>query len=609
MTSITLKNVKFSNMFSYGAANTLNLNNTGITQLTATNGSGKSSLALVIQELLFNKNVKNIKKGDILNRFSGAKTWNGTLLFSVDDNEYSITVNRAGATTKVILLEDGVDISDHKVLDTYKNIQDILGLNFEIFSQLTYQSSTDLLDFLRATDINRKKFLINLFNLNKYIEIGDKLKFINSAVDREVLGLTGELKSINDFLDNTSIPETQQEVLIEDIDTNKAVRVANIEQELKNINATCMRIDKNNMYIDERNSLKFDAGLDKPEPYANVAAHQTLKFDLMSLHREIAALISKKTKLKITDTCPSCGQDIDNSHLLKLKADIQAEVETKGEQYNNNLPAAEGVDDLIETIRLATIVWEDNNKNMKRFEELSQLIDTTIAVEYPDAKALSDEVKELKSVIAANKKLFDAGIAHNKGVSAHNAKVLALEEQKSDFLIRQQAVESNILDKSTESTQLGILKKAFSPSGIVAFKLENLTKELENAINVYLSVLSDGQFQVEFTLEKEKLNISVINNGIKSPIETMSGGEFSRIQTSVLLAIRSLLSKLGGSSVNLLFLDEITGVLDSEGKEKLIEILQAENELNVFLISHDFTHPLISKISINKDNNISSIAG
>jgi DNA repair exonuclease SbcCD ATPase subunit len=596
-------------MFSYGASNTLDLNNTGITQLTATNGSGKSSLALVIQELLFNKNVKNIKKGDILNRFSGAKTWNGTLLFSVDGSEYSITVNRAGATTKVVLLEDGVDISDHKVLDTYKNIQDILGLNFEIFSQLTYQSSTDLLDFLRATDINRKKFLINLFNLNKYIEIGDKLKFINSAVDREILGLTGELKSINDFLDNTSIPETQQEVLIEDIDTNKAVRVANIEQELTNINVTCMRIDKNNMYIDERNNLKFDAGLDKPEPYADIAAHQTLKFDLMSLHRDIAELVSKKTKLKITDTCPSCGQDIDNSHLLKLKADIQEEIEAKGEQYNNNLPAAEGVDDLIETIRLATIVWEDNNKNMKRFEELSQLIDTTIAVEYPDAKALSDEVKELKAIIAANKKLFDAGIAHNKGVSAHNAKVLALEEQKSDFLIRQHAVESNILNKSTESTQLGILKKAFSPSGIVAFKLENLTKELENAINVYLSVLSDGQFQVEFTLEKEKLNISVINNGIKSPIETMSGGEFSRIQTSVLLAIRSLLSKLGGSSVNLLFLDEITGVLDSEGKEKLIEILQAENELNVFLISHDFTHPLISKISINKDNNISSIAG
>ena len=137
--------------------------------------------------------------------------------------------------------------------------------------------------------------------------------------------------------------------------------------------------------------------------------------------------------------------------------------------------------------------------------------------------------------------------------------------------------------------------------------MENLTKELEIAINKYLSTLSDGQFQVEFKLDKEKLNISVINNGISTPIETVSGGEFSRIQTSILLAIRSLLSKLGGSSVNLLFLDEITGVLDDEGKEKLVEVLQQEDNLNVFLISHDFTHPLIDKISIVKNDNISSI--
>ena len=57
----------------------------------------------------------------------------------------------------------------------------------------------------------------------------------------------------------------------------------------------------------------------------------------------------------------------------------------------------------------------------------------------------------------------------------------------------------------------------------------------------------------------------------------------------------------------ILFLDEITGVLDDEGKDKLIEVLQNENDLNVFLISHDFTHPLIDKISIVKNDNISSI--
>ena len=85
-----------------------------------------------------------------------------------------------------------------------------------------------------------------------------------------------------------------------------------------------------------------------------------------------------------------------------------------------------------------------------------------------------------------------------------------------------------LLSKSNQINSLNILKKAFSTSGIVAFKLENLTKELEIAINKYLSTLSDGQFQVEFKLDKEKLNISVINNGISTPIETVSGGEFSQ---------------------------------------------------------------------------------
>jgi DNA repair exonuclease SbcCD ATPase subunit len=79
------------------------------------------------------------------------------------------------------------------------------------------------------------------------------------------------------------------------------------------------------------------------------------------------------------------------------------------------------------------------------------------------------------------------------------------------------------------------------------------------------------------------------------------------VQTAVLLAVRSTLSKIGGKSINLLFLDEITGVLDDAGKEKLFEVLQEEVGLNVFLISHDYSHPLIPKIEIEKINNISTI--
>ena len=67
------------------------------------------------------------------------------------------------------------------------------------------------------------------------------------------------------------------------------------------------------------------------------------------------------------------------------------------------------------------------------------------------------------------------------------------------------------------------------------------------------------------------------------------------------------MSKIGGNSINLLFLDEISGTLDEPGKEKLIETLRQEQHLNVFLISHDFTHPLIEKVELKKENKITRI--
>ena len=607
MSQITLKELKFSNMFSYGKDNVIDLNKAKISQLTAPNGSGKSSIAMIIQETLFNKNIKGIKKADILNRWSKDKNWNSELTFVADDKDYVVSVTRTGAQTKVKLLENGKDISDHKVLDTYKMISEIIGLDFEVFSQLTYQSSTDLLEFLRATDANRKKFLINLFNLEKYIAVGETIKARSSEVDKELVGLQGELKTIEDFMSITSIPDKKYEKEIPSIDENLQQKIGVLQQELTNYETTCKKIDKNNMYIEERNAITFDAGLIAPTEFEYWDEYQTLKENLNMYKRDITKLENDISNIRVNDTCPSCGQTIDTSHLERVKADLQDQLDTNKSLQAEDLIKATKWSNEIKDIDNKKRIYETNKRNIERFEHLTQLIDSTVATNYPNIGDIKDQIHKLKidfnlQVEAANK-----AQEHNKDVGIHNARVDALIDQKNDFSIRQNSVKDATLTKSNQINSLNILKKAFSTSGIVAFKLENLTKELENSINYYLSLLSDGQFQVEFKLDKEKLNISVINNGISTPIETVSGGEFSRIQTSILLAIRNLLSKLGGSSVNLLFLDEITGVLDDEGKEKLIEVLQHESNLNVFLISHDFTHPLIDKISIAKEDNISSI--
>ena len=608
---IVLKELTFNNMFSYGMDNTVIFNKNKITQLTAPNGYGKSTIALILQELLFGKNIKGIKKGDILNRYSTQKSWDAALLFTVDEVNYQIKSARQGASTKVTLLEEGTDISEHKVLDTYKKIKDILGMDFEVFSQITYQSSVDLLDFIKATDTNRKKFLINLFNLQKYLVMGDAIKLAAGVLDKELIGKNGEMKGIMDFLEEVRIPEKKVLIEVPSIDESLRDKIAKLNNDLTSYEDTCKKIDNNNLYITERDSLKFDTAIKDPErereirQCTNIIEGDTDK--IKKLTSEIAKSKKELNNLDISDTCYVCNQSIDNSKSMEMKEVLQDHIDEATADIVQCTARNEQSNIFLENFNAEVKKYNSNKKNIEKFEQLSQVIDTALSITYPDFSNLQKEKKQLEDALRNQVNDNETARSHNESVNMQNTKIDALIEQKQNFLARQTLLNDDIITLNQKLKNLNILKKAFSPTGIVAFKLENLSKELEKSINKYLSELSDGQFQVLFRLTKEKLNIVVINNGKETSIEGVSSGEFSRIQTAILLAIRNLLSKIGGNHINLLFLDEITGVLDDEGKEKLIEILQVEERMNVFLISHDFTHPLIDKIAITKKDNISII--
>ena len=93
---IILKKLRWDNCFSYGQDNYLNLNDSNLTQLVGTNGQGKSSIPLIIEEVLFNKNSKGIKKQEIQNQL-----FSYTLLSTI--------VNRESITFKDIIIR-GIEI-------------------------------------------------------------------------------------------------------------------------------------------------------------------------------------------------------------------------------------------------------------------------------------------------------------------------------------------------------------------------------------------------------------------------------------------------------------------------------------------------------------------
>ena len=141
---------------------------------------------------------------------------------------------------------------------------------------------------------------------------------------------------------------------------------------------------------------------------------------------------------------------------------------------------------------------------------------------------------------------------------------------------------------------------------MIAYKIENLVKDLEELTNHYLAELSDGRFTLEFVVSNDKLNVQITDNGNIVDILALSSGELARVNTATLIAIRKLMSSISKSKINILFLDEVIAVLDDAGREKLVEVL-LEEDLNTYVVSHGWTHPLLEKVEVVKSGNISRL--
>lgn len=609
--SIKLKTVEWSGMFSYGDNNKLDLTKNVITQVDAPNGSGKTAIVLILQELMFSKNMKGIKKGDIVNRFSGSDSWTGSLTFEADEKEYKINVIRKGDTSKVSLTENGKSISEHKIPDTYKKLLTIYKASVEVLNQLMYQSSTSQLEFLRATDTNRKKFLVSLFNVEKYLAYGEVIKLKISELEKTMATYRGEEKTVKDFLSQTSMPlEKKTKVVIPNVDESLKDEIRSLEQEIAQYNSACAAIDKNNLLKQERLSIKFAIDLqdiDQAELETAKSNLSKLQVNSSTILREIEKDQKELKNLNTATHCYACKQPIDNSQSIAMVERLQASVDKNHEQLKeiqNQTVEAKRVVDGLESKHKA---FMENLRKIERFEQLSSLINKDLPDNYPDVANSKQVLTQKKLELEQQIKSQADAIKYNNDVDILNAKVETIVNQKREFLARQELITSDIINLQSKIDRLTTLRKAFSTTGIVAFELENIIKEFEKEINEYLVELSDGQFQISFRLEGEKLNIVVFSSGMESPIENASEGEFSRIQTATLLAIRKLLTKMGGVQINFLFLDEVMGVLDQSGKEKLIEILQKEENTNTFLVAHGFSHPLVPKLEIVKENNIARI--
>ena len=597
---ITLKKLKWNNCFSYGEDNILDLNESIVTQLVGTNGAGKSSIPLILEEVLFNKNSKGIKKADIANRINN-KGYDISLDFDVNNDEYKIEVTRR-ASIKCKLYKNGEDISSHTATNTYKTVEEVLGLDFKTFTQIVYQNTNTSLQFLTATDTNRKKFLIDLLQLEKYVKYFEIFKENSRVLAGDVSHIQGKLDTIIKWLDDNNLeaPTILPKLDLPKISEKDLEQLSSLQLEFKNISEINRKINNNNFYKTELASI--DLNKYKNEGNHLLESRQNYDKDLEELGKWQSVYSSEVFEGTSEDICPTCGQEVDQ--------DLLDEIYQREEEKHNQ--AFEYIKKIQSTIRLKKEInqnIEEKQKEERRWKELFSSIDQTLPAEVKDADELQGKINLLAEKIDNEQKELEYVINENESRERHNTRLQVIQEQIGEFKQELKTHEEKIEEAKDKLASIDILKKAFSTNGLLAYKIENLVKDLEELTNEYLAELSDGRFNLEFVVFNDKLNVEIDDNGKAVEILALSAGELARVNTSTLLAIRKLMSSISKSRINVLFLDEVTNVLDEVGKEKMVEILLGEENLNTYIVSHGWTHPLLSKIEVIKENEISRLDG
>jgi DNA repair exonuclease SbcCD ATPase subunit len=597
---IVLKELRWSNAFSYGPDNSLSFVASPLVQLVGKNGHGKSSVALILEEVLFNKNSKGIKKADIANRYLEAKGYSIELDFEKDGVGYTIKTNRTSTQT-VKLLQGTKDVSAHTATATYKIIEDLIGIDHKTFCQIVYQSHASSLEFLTATDSNRKKFLIELLNLGKYTRAQEVFKELTSEVTKQATAAESRIKTIQTWLNKYKLTDfTPREYEVAEhteVPTELLTQVAGLQADIANIKSTNTKIKNNLIYKQKLKAVQAIPSAEAPSQDGEKISAEISKLDQVSASAR--AFIKKMQTLR--GTCATCLQHIDESTVSAIVAERQQEL-TKAETEQQTLREA------LAAYKAQKTLWDTYKTAQQEQQQYTQLVDATL----PDVEVTVDDLRtkvdDINSSIEAIKQSIAKVAAKNKEVDVYNSKLSTIREQLDEFEAELVVASGSLYELNKQLNTLAVLNKTFSNNGLVAYKIEVLVKDLEMLANQYLVELSDGRFQIGFEVSvSDKLNVVITDNGKNIDMLALSGGERARVNVATLLAIRKLMQGLSSSRINLLILDETIENLDVEGKEKLIEVLLNEESLNTLVVSHGFTHPLLDKVQVVKTNNISRI--
>lgn len=611
---IIFNKIELRNFLSYKEA-TLEFNQKGFIQVVGknktvedgfeslkspgSNGAGKSSIFSAIVWVLTGQTASGVK--DVQNIFTD-ESCEVTLDFNLDDKH--LIVKRTKSPSKLEVVVNGENVSGKGIRDSEIILEKYLGLvNSHVINSVIVLGQGLPYRLTNYSPSGRKEVLEKLSNSDFMIE---DLK--TRVTNRESI-----LKEEKQNLENKLISLKAGEEIKNNLINQLTIKLSDLEKlDLDELNKV---VYKNSQVILSNNQTlaKLSEGFDELERQrenVQIELNKLLsqKVELIDLSKLNEALVEKRTLLtskqaelkrlsEIRTVCPTCNQTLPHTHkpdTTPLREEIE-KITKDGKELRKEF------DKLNLENENRTKVFEENVRKDKL--ELNNHL-SGITKEIQEKRLLSTNLQnEVNKLVLENSNLTNQINNFEKESAFIKKEITQLKEELISIKKEKGIIEKEVDEKLNS---LGVITK-----------MQTLLKRdfrgilLQNVLDYLQERLDDYSMRVNKT-KKLKIELDGNNLNIKyntKVYESLSGGEKTKVDIMLQLAIRDLLINQFSFNSNILVIDEITDFLDEKSAESIYNLFSSINVDSIFIISHrkDFNFPVDNQLVVVKEDNFSRI--
>ncbi|WP_276122614.1 AAA family ATPase [Pararhizobium qamdonense] len=337
--------------------------------------------------------------------------------------------------------------------------------------------------------------------------------------------------------------------------------------------------------------------------------------EIRSLQAEVTRLANDYKKRKeaveqidhtVGCPCDACGRDMTADEIAPARAaavkqanSIAATYKTAKQQLDSALIDAQKLADARDAFKASMTDVTQATTLRAQLQAKRTQVEALVREKETDAvraRQHAERAKAIKTEINP----------HDRTIDRFKAQIEEEEQRLIDLTENKEKADTDVAHADA-------VVKVFSPAGVRAHIMDEVTPFLNARTSHYLGTLSDGNITATWTTLvpnakgelKEKFSIEVENMQGGKRFGLQSGGEKRKVRIACALALQDLVATRATKPIDLFLGDEIDDALDEAGLERLMQVLaeKAKERGSVFVISHNSLRDWIPQIiEIEKQN-------